>query len=93
MKPWVCLLVMLNCEVLMLLSVLGSLRNKPSFVGGWPLPTSTISIPAERREIAQCWVQPPLEYCRKRCTKVQGCLYPNHTCCWTFCGNICLDNE
>ncbi|XP_014643067.1 PREDICTED: protein WFDC9-like [Ceratotherium simum simum] len=79
MKPWVRLLVMLNCEVLMLLSVLGSLRNKPSC--------------RMVREIGQCWVQPPLEYCRKRCTKVQGCLYPNHTCCWTFCGNICLDNE
>ncbi|KAK2509439.1 hypothetical protein MC885_012169 [Smutsia gigantea] len=29
----------------------------------------------------------------KRCTKSQGCLQLNYTCCWTYCGNICLDNE
>ncbi|ELW61658.1 WAP four-disulfide core domain protein 8 [Tupaia chinensis] len=48
---------------------------------------------AEIKEIEQCWVQPPSEYCGKRCAKAQTCSYPNHTCCWTFCGNICLDNE
>ncbi|KAI5947488.1 protein WFDC9 [Manis javanica] len=57
--------------------------------GFWRKP----SFPAERRETEQCWVQPPLKYCRKRCTKSQGCLQLNYTCCWTYCGNICLDNE
>ncbi|KAM8920500.1 protein WFDC9-like [Lycaon pictus] len=57
------------------------------------LPTSTISVPVGRRATEQCWVQPLLKYCKKRCTKLQECLSPNHTCCWTFCGNICLDNE
>uniref|UniRef100_A0A8C0DFH8 Protein WFDC9 n=1 Tax=Balaenoptera musculus TaxID=9771 RepID=A0A8C0DFH8_BALMU len=41
-----------------------------------------------------CWVQPSsLTYCLKRCTKAKGCSFPNHTCCWTYCGDICLDNE
>ncbi|CAO2577758.1 hypothetical protein LEMLEM_LOCUS243 [Lemmus lemmus] len=44
------------------------------------------------KEIDQCWVQPPKRFCGKRCTKVQGCVHLNHTCCWTYCGNICLDN-
>ncbi|XP_021518956.1 protein WFDC9 [Meriones unguiculatus] len=44
------------------------------------------------QEIDQCWVQPPTRFCGKRCTKVQNCVSPNHTCCWTYCGNICLDN-
>ncbi|EHB05297.1 Protein WFDC9, partial [Heterocephalus glaber] len=39
----------------------------------------------------ECWVQPPSEYCAKRCTRLQTCLNPNHTCCWTYCGNICWD--
>uniref|UniRef100_A0A8D0PAX3 WAP four-disulfide core domain 9 n=1 Tax=Sus scrofa TaxID=9823 RepID=A0A8D0PAX3_PIG len=61
---------------------------------GRTLPTSTISIPAELRDVEQCWVQPPsLKYCVKRCTFSQTCSFPNHTCCWTFCGYICLDNE
>ncbi|CAH6776812.1 protein WFDC9 [Phodopus roborovskii] len=47
----------------------------------------------EAEEIDQCWVQPPTRFCGKRCTRVQRCVTPNHTCCWTYCGNICLDNE
>uniref|UniRef100_A0A8C6QRK0 WAP four-disulfide core domain 9 n=2 Tax=Nannospalax galili TaxID=1026970 RepID=A0A8C6QRK0_NANGA len=44
-------------------------------------------------KIEQCWVQPPPQFCGKRCTKVHKCASPNHTCCWTYCGSICLDNE
>ncbi|XP_040588951.1 protein WFDC9-like [Mesocricetus auratus] len=43
-------------------------------------------------EIDQCWVHPPKRFCGKRCTRVYECVTPNHTCCWTYCGNICLDN-
>lgn len=57
------------------------------------LAIPSISIPGEIKEIDQCWVQPPTRFCGKRCTKVHGCVRPNHTCCWTYCGNICLDNE
>ncbi|XP_032255658.1 protein WFDC9 [Phoca vitulina] len=80
MKPWVLLHVMLIYGVVMLLPVLGGLKNETFF-------------PAGRIVTEQCWVQPPLKYCEKRCTKLQECLSPNHTCCWTFCGNICLDNR
>ncbi|XP_036681111.1 protein WFDC9 [Balaenoptera musculus] len=94
MKLWALLLIMLTCEVVMLLPALGGLKHKPFFVGGWTLPNSTVSIPAELRDIDQCWVQPSsLTYCLKRCTKAKGCSFPNHTCCWTYCGDICLDNE
>lgn len=56
-------------------------------------PTPAISLPVEGREIEQCWVQPPAMYCDKRCTKTRKCFFANHTCCWTYCGDICLDNE
>ncbi|XP_032694519.1 protein WFDC9 [Lontra canadensis] len=79
-KPWVLLLIMLIYRVVMLLPVLGGLKNKAFF-------------PVGRRVTEQCWVQPPLKYCAKRCTKLLECLSLNHTCCWTFCGNICLDNR
>ncbi|XP_020023600.1 protein WFDC9 [Castor canadensis] len=59
------------------LSVLGSLRHRNDRI----------------REVDQCWVQPPLKYCMRRCTRIQSCSTPNYTCCWTFCGNICLDND
>uniref|UniRef100_M3Z1P9 WAP four-disulfide core domain 9 n=1 Tax=Mustela putorius furo TaxID=9669 RepID=M3Z1P9_MUSPF len=77
-KPWVLLLIMLIYRVVMLLPVLGGLKNK-TFFG--------------RTVTEQCWVQPPLKYCAKRCTKLLECLSLNHTCCWTFCGNVCLDNR
>uniref|UniRef100_A0A8C3WJL3 WAP four-disulfide core domain 9 n=1 Tax=Catagonus wagneri TaxID=51154 RepID=A0A8C3WJL3_9CETA len=78
MKPWL-LLIMLIYEAVMP-PVLGGFRFKPF-------------LPAELRDVEQCWVQPPYKYCVKRCTLLQACSFPNHTCCWTFCGHICLDNE
>ncbi|OBS81359.1 hypothetical protein A6R68_20461, partial [Neotoma lepida] len=44
------------------------------------------------KEVKQCWLQPSNKFCGLRCTRVLKCLNPNHTCCWTYCGNICLDN-
>ncbi|XP_077905212.1 protein WFDC9 [Ictidomys tridecemlineatus] len=70
-----------------------SLTERDGVVSGGTLPTSTISISVEEKETEQCWVQPPSKFCEKRCTKSLSCLIPNHTCCWTYCGNICLDNE
>ncbi|XP_024415059.2 protein WFDC9 [Desmodus rotundus] len=78
MKPWVLLLIMCICGVETLPPVLGGVRNKLLY---------------EVRTIEQCWVQPPMKYCAQRCTKLRGCIRPNHSCCWTFCGNICLNNE
>uniref|UniRef100_A0A5F4W7N8 WAP four-disulfide core domain 9 n=1 Tax=Callithrix jacchus TaxID=9483 RepID=A0A5F4W7N8_CALJA len=73
------LLTMFISGVLMLLPVLGGLGI------GDP--------PEEIRETYQCWVQPSLKYCEKRWTKMNTCVLPNHTCCWTSCGGICLDSE
>ncbi|XP_076705322.1 protein WFDC9 [Callospermophilus lateralis] len=79
MRLGILLLILFTCGVAVLLPVLGSFRNKEGSI--------------EEKETEQCWVQPPSKYCEKRCTKSLSCLIPNHTCCWTYCGNICLDNE
>ncbi|PNJ86055.1 protein WFDC9 [Pongo pygmaeus] len=80
MKPWILLLIMFISGVVILLPVLGSFCTKDPFLD-------------MIRETEQCWVQPPYKYCKRRCTKIMTCVRPNHTCCWTYCGNICLDNE
>ncbi|XP_025255782.1 protein WFDC9 [Theropithecus gelada] len=80
MKPWIPPLIMFISGVVMLLPVLGSLWTRD------PLLDLI-------QQTEQCWVQPPYKYCEKRCTKIRTCIRPNHTCCWTYCGNICLDNE
>ncbi|XP_016007868.1 protein WFDC9 [Rousettus aegyptiacus] len=79
MKPRVLLLIMLIYGVVIFLPVLGGIRDR--------------HLKDDIEETEQCWVQPPPEFCEKRCTQLQTCLLPNHTCCWTFCGNLCLDNE
>ncbi|XP_053429738.1 protein WFDC9 [Nycticebus coucang] len=78
MNFWVLLLIVFIFEVVMLLPVQGNFR-----------PEYSIKI----KETEQCWVQPSFKYCRNRCTKINTCLYPNFTCCWTYCGNICLNDE
>nr|XP_011765167.1 protein WFDC9 [Macaca nemestrina] len=80
MKSWILPLIMFISGVVMLLPVLGSLWTRD------PLLDLI-------QQTEQCWVQPPYKYCEKRCTKIRTCIRPNHTCCWTYCGNICLDNE
>uniref|UniRef100_A0A8C5YY62 WAP four-disulfide core domain 9 n=1 Tax=Marmota marmota marmota TaxID=9994 RepID=A0A8C5YY62_MARMA len=82
MRLGILLLILFACGVAVLLPVLGSFRNKEGSGGG-----------VGRGGGALCWVQPPSKYCEKRCTKSLSCLIPKHTCCWTYCGNICLDNE
>ncbi|XP_051700955.2 protein WFDC9 [Oryctolagus cuniculus] len=78
MVLWILLLIVLTHEVMVLLPMLGGHETKSN---------------VDDIEIEQCWVQPPEKYCRQRCTKEHSCPRLNHTCCWTFCGNICLDNE
>ncbi|XP_035866026.1 protein WFDC9 [Phyllostomus discolor] len=77
-QPWGLLLILCICGLKMLRPVLGSIRNKLLY---------------EVKDVKQCWVQPPPEYCAKRCNKLNGCIQSDHTCCWTFCGNICLHDE
>ncbi|XP_048203442.1 protein WFDC9-like [Perognathus longimembris pacificus] len=71
------LLAMLIYGIGLLLPVLGGFRFKTD----------------ELEETEQCWVQPPIRYCDSRCTTEYKCLSSNATCCWTYCGKICLDNE
>nr|XP_012636852.1 protein WFDC9 [Microcebus murinus] len=103
MKSWVLLLIVSISAVVIILPVLGGTKSECLrgdvkregllFLVLGSLLTSTMSIPLEVKETQQCWVQPPNKYCRKRCTRGRTCLHQNHTCCWTFCGNICLHNE
>ncbi|XP_003787872.1 protein WFDC11 [Otolemur garnettii] len=60
------------------LFVLGSLR-KPNEKG--------------ELQLAECWGQPNVEECTKTCSRTFKCKEPNHTCCWTYCGNICWEND
>ncbi|XP_042550595.1 protein WFDC9-like [Dipodomys spectabilis] len=78
MKLWTLLFAMFIYGIGMRLPVLGGF---------------SISIPDELKETEQCWVQPPIRLCDTRCTIEQQCFSPNATCCWTYCGKICLDNE
>ncbi|XP_049726049.1 protein WFDC9 [Elephas maximus indicus] len=78
MKLQVLLVIMLASVVVRILPVLGGVRKKYT---------------SKTLEIEQCWVQPPLEFCDKKCSKYNFCVFYNHTCCWTYCGNICLHNE
>ncbi|XP_053429739.1 protein WFDC11 [Nycticebus coucang] len=43
--------------------------------------------------IEECWGQPKVEECTKKCSRTFKCKEQNHTCCWTYCGNICWENE
>ncbi|XP_049636495.1 protein WFDC9 [Suncus etruscus] len=83
MKVCVFLLIIITNGILLLLPALGNFGNR--HFNKW--------FQVEIRDIEQCWVQPPAVYCRRKCTKTRSCLYLNHTCCWTFCGEICLDNR
>ncbi|XP_006202764.1 protein WFDC11 [Vicugna pacos] len=76
MKLWTPLLVTLVCTVL--LSVLGGMKEKHTH--------------GEEMLLAECWGEPKIHECAKKCTRTFKCLERNHTCCWTYCGNICWEN-
>ncbi|XP_034349781.2 protein WFDC11 isoform X4 [Arvicanthis niloticus] len=42
--------------------------------------------------LEECWGQPKANDCTKKCSRTFKCVYRNHTCCWTYCGNICAEN-
>ncbi|XP_061293745.1 protein WFDC11 [Bos javanicus] len=48
----------------------------------------------QRRELLlqECWGQPTIRECNNRCSRNFRCVKINHTCCWTYCGNICWEN-
>nr|XP_020023602.1 protein WFDC11 [Castor canadensis] len=43
--------------------------------------------------IEECWLDPNAEDCTKKCSKTFRCFLQNHTCCWAYCGDICLENK
>ncbi|XP_055977448.1 protein WFDC9-like [Sorex fumeus] len=77
MKLCVFLLIIITSGIVLLLPALGNFWHRRI---------------TDMVDIEQCWVQPTPKYCRKKCTKTRECLLVNHTCCWTYCGEICMDN-
>ncbi|XP_078300164.1 uncharacterized protein LOC144615872 isoform X1 [Panthera onca] len=43
--------------------------------------------------LEECWGQPNVLECTKKCSGTFKCINKNHTCCWTYCGNICWKNK
>ncbi|XP_066870306.1 uncharacterized protein [Kogia breviceps] len=76
MKCWTPLLMMFLCMVL--LSVLGGIKEKHNCRGELLLQ--------------ECWGRPTVQECAKKCSRTFKCVEINHTCCWTYCGNICWEN-
>ncbi|XP_072657326.1 protein WFDC11-like isoform X1 [Canis lupus baileyi] len=63
---------------MVLLSVLGVLKEKHS---------------RDERLIEECWGEPNVIECTRKCSRALRCSNKNYTCCWTYCGNICWKNE
>lgn len=51
-----------------------------------------VSISEKELLLEECWGQPKANDCAKKCSRTFKCIYKNHTCCWTYCGNICVEN-
>ncbi|CAH6776810.1 protein WFDC11 [Phodopus roborovskii] len=75
MKPLLLLFAVLLC--MLLLPALGGNKKKKYSQGELLLE--------------ECWGQPKANDCTKRCSRTFKCVYRNHTCCWTYCGNICAE--
>ncbi|XP_005604723.1 protein WFDC11 [Equus asinus] len=63
---------------MVLLPVLGGMKQRPSL--GDMLTE-------------ECWGEPTIRECNKRCSRSFKCIAVNHTCCWTYCGNICWETK
>ncbi|XP_054366105.1 protein WFDC11 isoform X5 [Mirounga angustirostris] len=61
-----------------LLSVLGVMKEKYSW---------------DEMFIEECWGEPSVIECTKKCSRALKCTNKNYTCCWTYCGNICWKNK
>ncbi|XP_054430006.1 protein WFDC11 [Pteronotus mesoamericanus] len=72
-KLWMPLLMTFLCMVL--LSVLGEIKERPRL--------------GDEALIEECWGNPSINECTRKCSKSFKCANINYTCCWTYCGNIC----
>ncbi|XP_077012691.1 protein WFDC11-like [Tamandua tetradactyla] len=43
--------------------------------------------------LEQCWGDPKVEDCNRKCSRNFKCENRNYNCCWTYCGNICWKNK
>ncbi|XP_058989526.1 protein WFDC11 [Mustela lutreola] len=43
--------------------------------------------------LEECWGEPSVTECTKKCSRALKCVSKNYTCCWTYCGNICWKNK
>ncbi|XP_029775061.1 uncharacterized protein LOC115275437 isoform X4 [Suricata suricatta] len=59
---------------MVLLCVLGGMQNTDS------LGNSLLE---------ECWGLPKAVECTIKCSRTFSCVNKNHTCCWTYCGNVC----
>uniref|UniRef100_A0A8C0KMF0 WAP four-disulfide core domain 11 n=1 Tax=Canis lupus dingo TaxID=286419 RepID=A0A8C0KMF0_CANLU len=84
MKLWTPQLMIFFCMVL--LSVLGVLKEKH-------ISFHLMSITGDERLIEECWGEPNVIECTRKCSRALRCSNKNYTCCWTYCGNICWKNE
>ncbi|XP_008159410.2 protein WFDC11 [Eptesicus fuscus] len=75
MKFWTPLLMAFLYMVL--LSVLGEIKQRSTFKS------------RDKTLIEECWGEPNIDDCTKKCSKTFICVRVNYTCCWTYCGNIC----
>ncbi|XP_058419400.1 protein WFDC11-like [Diceros bicornis minor] len=63
---------------MVLLSVLGGIKKKHG---------------QDEMLIEECWGDPMVYECTKKCSRTFRCVDINHTCCWSYCGNICWKNK
>ncbi|XP_037357533.1 protein WFDC11 [Talpa occidentalis] len=69
--------LILMASFCMTLSVLGALKRRYS---------------EAEMTIEECRGEADVLQCTKVCSKTFKCMEVNHTCCWTYCGNICWEN-
>lgn len=63
---------------------------------GYVAPVSIfqlMSITGNEMFLEECWGEPSVTECTKKCSRALKCVSKNYTCCWTYCGNICWKNK
>ncbi|XP_037667500.1 protein WFDC11 isoform X2 [Choloepus didactylus] len=70
--------LIVTCLCVVLLSVLGEMKRKHG--KGEDL-------------LEECWGEPKVADCTRKCSRNFKCENRNYSCCWTYCGNICWKNK
>uniref|UniRef100_A0A8C5LBG7 WAP four-disulfide core domain 11 n=1 Tax=Jaculus jaculus TaxID=51337 RepID=A0A8C5LBG7_JACJA len=48
---------------------------------------------SQQLSLEECWGLPRVKDCSRKCSRTFKCMRVNHTCCWSYCGNICAENN